>query len=370
MSLFERYLRAEESLFRNQIALDSEFLPDRLLHREGQIKEIANCIGPILKGNKPKNVFIHGPTGVGKTAVIKYLLLKELPQVSAKTKSIYLNCWNQNTRFNILKSILNKFGIIAPGGSVSSAELYQRLENLLKTKNLILGLDEVDQLSPKYGHEVLYDLLRIEGMVGLILISNDPYALAYLDQRIRSSLNVEEIEFKPYKRQEVFEILKSRSEMAFFPRVITEDQIRRISNFVFDYGGDIRIGLYALKEAGMLAEQEALRKIEDKHVEEALGKIKRNRLIEKVNKLKKEKSRVYEVLKAVASLTVKEEKIHTGKIQIWFKERRSTISRRTLRYAIKELEELGMIESEIKQLKRGRTQLIKLKIPTDAVISY
>lgn len=370
--LFEEYLRAEESLFKNQFVLDPNYLPAKLPHREGQIEEIAISIKPLINGNRPRNLFIHGPTGVGKTAVSKYIVLEEFPKATSTSKPIYINCWNYNTRFSILSKILSSIGIFAPTRGISFSESYEKLENYLrkKEKNLLIILDEVDQLITKEDQKIIYDLLRIEnGIIGLILISNDPYALTYLDERIKSSLNPGEIEFKPYKIKEIFDILKDRAKLAFVPKTIKKEHIRKISNFVFEYGGDIRLGLNALKNSGRLAEEDAKRKISLNHIEKAIGKIKKSKIIERIKRLKERKEKVYEILEGIASLELKNEKITSGKVREWFKEKNKKMSRRTISYALNEIEKLEMIEMEDINVKpKGKTRKIKLKIPTDTIL--
>ena len=51
-------------------------MPERLIGRDEQIRQVASALSPALSGDKPHNVFIYGKTGVGKTAVTKYVLIE------------------------------------------------------------------------------------------------------------------------------------------------------------------------------------------------------------------------------------------------------------------------------------------------------
>ena len=48
MALFKDMLSGEESLFKNEVALDFNFLPKLLPYREEQQKHMAYCIKPLL----------------------------------------------------------------------------------------------------------------------------------------------------------------------------------------------------------------------------------------------------------------------------------------------------------------------------------
>ncbi|MBU0461012.1 MAG: cell division control protein 6, partial [Nanoarchaeota archaeon] len=73
MSLFKDMLKGDESLFRNEIALDYDFLPKLLPYRENEQRHLATCIAPLLNGRNGKNLFIFGAPGIGKTAAMKFV---------------------------------------------------------------------------------------------------------------------------------------------------------------------------------------------------------------------------------------------------------------------------------------------------------
>jgi hypothetical protein len=49
MPLFKDILHSDQSLFRNEQALDTEFIPKILPFREKQQRYIASCIAPLLQ---------------------------------------------------------------------------------------------------------------------------------------------------------------------------------------------------------------------------------------------------------------------------------------------------------------------------------
>ena len=67
---FRHYMKAK-SIFSNKSALTEAFDPENLPFREKQTEKIARVLAPVLKFEKPRNLFIYGKSGTGKTSVIK-----------------------------------------------------------------------------------------------------------------------------------------------------------------------------------------------------------------------------------------------------------------------------------------------------------
>ena len=203
-SYFSQYLN-RDSIFVNKKYLTHTYIPNEILHRDEQISTIARILAPALKLQQPSNLFVYGTTGTGKSLVIKYIF-KELTAMNSKNlKTIYINCWDYRTSYSTLAKIANCLGMVVPRRGWSKDEILERIIEWMRKrgKSLVICFDEVDQLEM----DALYDWLRIEqyveNPVGLVLVSNYKEILANLEPRIKSSLNVDEIEFKPYSLREI-----------------------------------------------------------------------------------------------------------------------------------------------------------------------
>jgi len=250
-----------DSIIYNELPLTEAFIPTRLLHREGQLKELERCLKPALRNRTIENVFLVGPSGTGKTTLAKWVLESYFKEISC-----YINCWKYRSTHDVLKEILLNFQIPVHGRE-PTGELVDKLEKLIKKRKVIVCLDEVDQLND---FDILYTLARNGS--GLLLASTHYHALMNLPSRIKSSLVLTEIEFPAYKPDELFDILKDRVQFSFKPNSILDELIKIVSVMA---EGDARIGLEILIRAGKKAEDKNLRKVTIEEVKQATKEAKR-----------------------------------------------------------------------------------------------
>ncbi len=358
---------SDRSIFAEESILYPEHLPDILPHREGQISYLADCIRPVASGSKPTNVFVHGPPGVGKTAVTKFIL-RELKE-GTDVIPAYLNCWQRDTRHAILTQLAYKMGAFAPRRGTATDEIYSTfVEGAKRSKrNMVVVLDEVDKLLIKDGSQAIYDLLRgeFQNQVGLVLISNDEYALRRLDDRTRSSLSAQEIEYLPYNFEELKDILGKRVEFAFVPDSVEAGVVTAVSRYVAENGGDVRLGLECLLRAGQLADVRG-NKLKVEHVHAIFKKIQGSKLKEMLGNIGDEHKLL---LKALARLREKGD-VKTGELMAAYRAAGGKAADRTFRKYINDLESLGFLRTE-KTGKgfRGKSKIIDLKFEPSRVLS-
>lgn len=314
----------DTEILANEEALAESFLPTHILHRENVVKEIARCLFPALRNKSVNNLFIVGPTGVGKTVVVKWILDQHF-----SSNSVYINCWQCRSEHKVLSEILHKLGFVVHGRE-SNDELIKKLEKC--KKKIIVCLDEVDQLKePK----ILYTFSRKE--IGLILISNHLFMNWDLDSRVKSSMLLNEIEFKSYSHEELFDILKDRVGFALRPGSINNTVLRTIALLS---GGDARIGLLTLKAAARNAAAKRLSQITIEEVKEAIKGAKRLKLSYLLKKLNQHQHVIYEILR-------KNVRMESGKLyKEYSKSMGEPVVSRSYRTHMKRMVELGLIKVE------------------------
>ncbi|MFH1209724.1 MAG: AAA family ATPase [archaeon] len=267
MDFFKDHLKDSESLFLNPIALDYDYQPKLVPHRENQQFFIASCIKPLFQSRNGKNVFVYGSPGIGKTVSVRHVL-KELEEETSEISTLYINCWKKNTAYKLLMEIcfLLDYKFIH---DKTTDELLEIVTKILNKKSSVICLDECDKLSDI---DLIYNLLESLYRKSLIIMMNDRDWLNKLDERLKSRLIPEILEFKPYTYEQTLDILKQRISYAFIENTFNKEAIELLAKKTYELK-DLRTGLYLLKESGDFAELRSSKKIEIKDVENAIKKL-------------------------------------------------------------------------------------------------
>ena len=288
--LFKNILRSSESLFKNDVALDYSFQPKIVPYREKEQRLIAACIKPLFQEKTGKNAFIFGQPGVGKTVACRHIL-NELEEETDEIIPIYINCWQRNTTYKIILEICDMMDFKFVQNK-KTEELFRWVRQSLNKKAVVFVLDEADKLEDI---DFLYMILEEIYKKTIIVITNYKEWLLDLDDRVKSRLMPEVIEFMPYNYEETKGILKQRLEYAFHANVFGNEAIDAIAAKTFE-AQDIRTGLYLLKEAGQAAEEKSSRKVLLEHARMALMKADDFR-IKKASDLATDEQMILELVK-------------------------------------------------------------------------
>jgi len=140
---------------------------------------------------------------------------------------------------------------------------------MLNKKSAVFTFDEVDKLED---FDFLYSVLEEIYKKSVFLVTNYSDWLEDLDDRLKSRLMAEALEFKPYNLAETKDVLMQRVEYAFVPDVFDNGAFELIVKKTAE-AEDIRVGLHLLRESGNIAENKTSRKITLEHAKEAVAKI-------------------------------------------------------------------------------------------------
>jgi len=247
----------------NEEPLTEVFIPTRLLHREGQLKEILSHLKPALHNRDARNVLVIGNPGTGKTTLIKWLLKEYF-----EGKHAYVNCLNCRSEHKILESILVQLGSVIPENKPTDY-LIQKFSKKVG-KNIVLCLDEVDQVK---NDRILQTLSAQQ--CGLILISNRHFFFDSIEDRLRSRLFLAEVEFPQYKRSELVDIIRERIDYALAPDSISNELIEIVATLS---SGDARVALQTVRAAAMSADSRRRDSIVIENVREAIKGARKSKL--------------------------------------------------------------------------------------------
>ncbi|MBN2422543.1 ORC1-type DNA replication protein [Candidatus Woesearchaeota archaeon] len=382
-SFFEEYL-SEKSLFINKKALQSSFTPEQVLHRQKQIEQIAEILAPLLKKERPSNLFLYGKTGTGKTLTIKHITAQMINVAKEKQipiKLIYLNCKLKrvaDTEYRLIAQIIRLFGRDVPVTGLPTDEVYNLFFNILENAeiSLLLILDEIDQLIKKTGDEIIYNLTRInselkKAQISLVGISNSLIFTQNLDPRVKSSLSEEEVIFSPYNALQIQDILKKRVDLAFKSNTLQQGVIEKCAAYAAREHGDARRAIELLRVAGELAERKKKKLVDITDLDEAQEKIEKDRILDIIKSQPKQSQ---SALFCIVNLFDKnKQKIYTGEIYELYKKlcinlNLRPLTQRRITDIIAELDMLGVINANVVSKGRyGRTKEISIAFPISMV---
>jgi len=269
----------DETVFRDINVFDPDYVPENYRYRESQMEALAVCIRPALRNGRPVNAVVLGSCATGKTTAIKKIF-EMVESTSENVICCYINCQLHTTRFGIFSQIYSRiFGHQPPETGVPFSRIYQSIMQYLAKENkaLVVALDDVNYLFySKNANKVLYDILRahevFDGVrTGVFAILSDIEFRYVLDKNVNSVFIPQEIVFPPYTREEIFNILRDRVRVGFYPGVIPDELIERITDHTVNTG-DLRYGIDLLRVCGNLAEADASPEITRRHLEMAVKK--------------------------------------------------------------------------------------------------
>ncbi len=368
-------------IFKNKNLLQSNYKPEEILHRKDQIKQVASILAPILRCERPSNLFLFGKTGTGKTLSIQYVresLLKRIKKdVDFKLRIEYLNCKLKkisDTEYRILAELIKKMGGDVPDTGLPTQAVYSRFIDLIDSEKqlIVLILDEIDQTVKKISNDFLYNLTRLnaelsKSQICVVGISNDLTFLDQVDPRVRSSLSEEEVVFPPYNAIQLQEILKNRSLEAFKENVVDGGVIEKCAAYAAREHGDARRALDLLRVAGELAERDSSERIQLKHIDDANSKIEKDKILDVISS---EPKQFQLVLYSIIKLTEqnKDEPFFTGDVYNYYQDlclrnKSEVLTQRRVSDIIQEFDMLGIINVRVISKGRGgRMREIRLAI--------
>ncbi|MEM4239583.1 MAG: AAA family ATPase [Candidatus Woesearchaeota archaeon] len=346
MGLFVDVLKEGESVFKQEEALDYDYIPKVLPFRENQQHALAACIKPLLQGRNGRNVFVYGAPGIGKTAATKWVL-QDLEQDTDAVHALYINCWQKNTTFKIFEAICHQLGYKFTQNK-HSEELLGVIKNYTLKRPAVFVFDEIDKAEDL---DFLYALLNDIYKKSIVLITNYRDWLNDVEDRIKSRLVPEILEFAAYDSEQTKEILKQRTSYAFVPGVWQADAFTMLADKAGEMR-DVRKGLYLLREAGLAAEEKASRKITVEHAQKAIDKLSEF--------IKKDKEDLDNDLQLVLDVVKAQSGSRIGDLFKAYAEKGGPSAYKTFQRKVEKLSKAGLVETEkITGGKEGNTTIVK-----------
>lgn len=367
-----------QKIIKDRNVLSPHYVPGELPFREKEIEEITRIVSPVTRKQKPKNLFLYGKTGTGKTCSIKHVMNK-LEQSPGTAAMIYVNCRIYNSRYRIMQKVLKQFVPELEKSGFGLPFLYEKMIELMNREmQIVVILDEVDMV--KDLDDLIYTLTRSNdevktGGASIIGISNKISFKNELDARSKSSLYESEIIFAPYTAPQLQQILKQRVLLGIEIDAVEDSAINLTAAIAAQETGDARYALKLFEKAAEIAEQEHKQKITDMEVEAARRNVEKDLAAETINTLPENHQLV---LYAIAQLTCNGSRysklqfenetgflisgeVYEGYERISRRLNKKARSSRWFKEYLSDLETLGFITLTLSGKGiRGHTTLIKL----------
>jgi len=266
-----------KSVFKDQRTLSFDYVPQKLVHREAQMKKLIMLYKPVIESNFAQNAVLIGSVGTGKTAAAKRFCMDLKDYAEKQQKAIdwvLVNCRQRNSESSVVLQIVNHFQPNFPDRGFSITEMLRILRKDLEKRKVhfLIVLDEADMLLKKAGSDIIYKLTRFgeekvesKELISLMLISQKN-VFDMLDTASASTFKrTNMIEFGKYSCKELRDIVSQRAGLALHEGCIDDDSIDLIAEVSSEWG-DARFAIEILEKAGMLADEEVAGRINVEHV--------------------------------------------------------------------------------------------------------
>jgi len=280
--MFEEEM-GKKSVFKDQSKLSPDYVPEELVHRDEEFRELVRLFKPVLEDRASQRVLISGPVGVGKTALASRFG-KELEDRAKNSdvdlKYVHVNCRKQGSPQMVLNDLASNFPLSVPRRGFAPQEIMNHIIDHLEKKDtfLLMTLDEIDYFIKQNGPDLLYSLSRAseesesENRISIIATSFSPDFLDDLDEATRSTFMHNLIRMDKYSSDQLYDILDQRAEKAFHSEMIQMETLDLISD-IAARRGDARFALELLWYAGRIADKDSRGEVLPNHARKAKSEI-------------------------------------------------------------------------------------------------
>ena len=260
-----------------ELYFDTSYLPKQLPHREEQLETLIG----LLKDGIEKGVYripiIYGITGTGKTTTVRYVLKILNEKYRGRIETCMINATSNSRTYLAVHAIASEL-IPLPRRGLSVDEIIAQLYDRLYLEDLIYvtAIDDSDELIRRDRGKILELLSRIEEnydkrlLLPIIVVRNVDIVRA-LPSHITSKIGSLYIEFPPYRKHELRDILDERIKLGLRDNTITENAIECATWATENlFGGNARELLNITSKAIKYAEKLDSEKVLVEHIRVAI----------------------------------------------------------------------------------------------------
>ncbi|VVC03118.1 ORC1-type DNA replication protein 1 [Candidatus Bilamarchaeum dharawalense] len=263
--------RLTSRIIKDEYALLPQFTENKIFCRSEEIKLIEG-LRPITEGKPAENIFVHGPTGSGKTTLVEHVL-NDL-KINSKAVVVLTNGWDQSSSMSVYTKTAEALGEIFFRRGISTEEAFERIvKRMEKTKiPVLIVLEDVEGLVlDGEDTKLFHNISRLRNkkvQFCIICISDDRTILSNLVPKIRDNLRFVSIEIKKLSHDQLLQILNNKAEKGLVPGSYSKSVLEKIASKEAENSGNANIAVEVLRRAAKTAESNGTDCITVEDVEE------------------------------------------------------------------------------------------------------
>lgn len=254
------------SIVKDGSKLTFEYVPQKLVHREEQMRKLQMIFRPVFEEGRSETAFLVGSVGTGKTATAKRFcadMMQYGMRSGIPVDYIIVNCRQRSTESGVLLQLVRHYDPGFPDRGFSSSEMMRSLRTHLERerKRTVIVLDEVDVLLKRNSVDMIYQLSRfseesinVSVSLSMILISQESIADRIDEASLSTFKRANGIRFNKYTRDELKSIVKIRAEEALNPGAMDDAPMDLIADISSEWG-DARLAIELLDRSARIAEE-------------------------------------------------------------------------------------------------------------------
>jgi len=230
--------------------LSYDWVPPVLLERQ---KELNEMLGKTLETDFPRNLWIQGKKGQGKTLTAK-IFMNEV-QIRNAGSCFYISC--QSSLKQTLKIFCDMNQLDVPQYYLNTTTVIRELNKKDKLSDRVFFvIDDIDKfrhrrLADPLAYQIYETLLSLHKKFSIIFITRSLFTMRshYFEEDTQSRLQLLPILFKVYSANQLKKIIKQRLDLAVGKDNYTEGAVNLLAALTARIGADVRKTLEILSNA-------------------------------------------------------------------------------------------------------------------------
>ncbi|MES3517816.1 MAG: AAA family ATPase [Natronomonas sp.] len=365
MNIDDRIERRLRSAGDSEIVRDFDVLSpvvhvDNPTGRGSGLEQLLDALDPAFAGSRPPDIYVHGPKGTGKSAVVSVLIDRlaahggrQADIIHTTTRAtgsilpdaVYVDARSAGSAFRIYRSVLGQLSDEpVPEQGVKTDTLRERLGRRAsqRTEGIVVAVDHVGEPETHDLDTVLEILGEASNRIACLAIGRQPPT--ELDATVEKTVS-----FGPYRHHTLVDILTARTSEALTRDVLTHEQIREVAEWA---EGDAHDALSAVFGAAVTAEEAGHDTVETDDLDAGVGAVPRPSVaLGRVLRLPANRQRL---LRELISLDEQDNRSVAATTEAIAESERIDLSESTIKRILYELADSGYLERKRLETQSGR----------------